>query len=331
MLSNTKNAGVPMPIWHDAAMEIKRLRYFLAVVRAGTVTAAAERLHLAQPALSRQLRHLEDELGVVLFDRSGPRLRLTSAGRQLIDSATDLVSRADQIESVAHHMAHGGLRRVVVAASETTIHEVVAPFVARLSPTDPFVSIREVPAQQVPHTVAEGADLGVAATEPVAHGLSWQPLTDVPLRAYVAATHPWAVERRGSVELAELVREPLVLLTGEHPARAVLDRAVVAAGLAFAHVEESSTARMIQALAAAGSGVGVVTDLPHFSAYPLLINASDGNPLRLALHACWSTQHYAAPAIASFVARLGEFAIAHVRPAAWRLDAGGSAGHRPPS
>ncbi|WP_370369330.1 LysR family transcriptional regulator [Catenulispora sp. GP43] len=304
-------------------MEVKRLRYFLAVARAGTVTAAAEQLHIAQPALSRQLRSLEAELGVALFDRAGPRLRLTSAGRQLIESATDLVGRADQIDSMAHHMAHGGLRRVVVAASDTTISEVLAPFVAQLAPADPFVSIRAVAAHQVAHAVMDGCDLGVAATVPVAHSMAWQPLTDVPLRAYVATDHPWAVQGRRSVELVELVREKLVLLTGEHPARTVIDQAVAEAELAFGEVEESTSGQMIQGLAAAGFGVGVVTDLPRFSAYPLLITTAGGNTLRLFLHACWSAQHYAAPAIASFVERLREFAVDQVHTAAWQANADG--------
>ncbi|MEU1945493.1 LysR family transcriptional regulator, partial [Streptomyces sp. NPDC020125] len=160
-------------------MELKRIRYFLEVVRAGTVTAAAERLHIAQPAISRQLRYLETELGLVLFDRIGPRLRLTSAGRQFVGVAEDLVRRADRIESAARQMARGELSHVAVAAAQTTITEVLAPFVATLAPDDPFISVREVPADQIHGTVREYADLGVAAGPADDPTLTWRPLTDV--------------------------------------------------------------------------------------------------------------------------------------------------------
>ncbi|MCL7492574.1 LysR family transcriptional regulator [Streptomyces sp. MCA2] len=301
-------------------MEIKRFRYFLAVVHAGTVTGAAERLHVAQPAVSRQLRHLETELGLALFDRIGPRLRLTSAGRQFVAVAEDLVSRADRIDSVAQHMARGGLSHVVVAAAQTTINEVLAPFVATLTRSDPFLSVREVPADQIQTTVREQADLGIAAGPAYDPMLEWRPLTDVPLRAYVAPTHRWATHGRRTITISELVTEELLLLTGEHPARGVLDEAVSKAGLTYTHVTESSNALMCEALAASGFGVGVVTDLPRFGGYPLLIDTAGPTTLRLQLRACWPPHHYAAEALTSFLDRLAEFAATYVHDTAWQTS-----------
>ncbi|WP_406222706.1 LysR family transcriptional regulator [Streptomyces decoyicus] len=301
-------------------MEIKRFRYFLAVVHAGTVTGAAERLHVAQPAVSRQLRHLETELGLALFDRIGPRLRLTSAGRQFVAVAEDLVSRADRIDSVAQHMARGELSHVVVAAAQTTINEVLAPFVATLTRSDPFLSVREVPADQIQTTVREQADLGIAAGPAYDPMLEWRPLTDVPLRAYVAPTHRWATHGRRTITISELVTEELLLLTGEHPARGVLDEAVSKAGLTYTHVTESSNALMCEALAASGFGVGVVTDLPRFGGYPLLIDTAGPTTLRLQLRACWPPHHYAAEALTSFVDRLAEFAATYVHDTAWQTS-----------
>ncbi|WP_329170000.1 LysR family transcriptional regulator [Streptomyces decoyicus] len=301
-------------------MEIKRFRYFLAVVHAGTVTGAAERLHVAQPAVSRQLRHLETELGLALFDRIGPRLRLTSAGRQFVAVAEDLVSRADRIDSVAQHMARGGLSHVVVAAAQTTINEVLAPFVATLTRSDPCLSVCEVPADQIQTTVREQADLGIAAGPAYDPMLEWRPLTDVPLRAYVAPTHRWAIHGRRTITISELVTEELLLLTGEHPARAVLDEAVSKAGLTYTHVTESSNALMCEALAASGVGVGVVTDLPRFGGYPLLIDTAGPTTLRLQLRACWPPHHYAAEALTSFLDRLAEFAATYVHDTAWQTS-----------
>ncbi|MGW7574567.1 LysR family transcriptional regulator [Streptomyces sp. NPDC054765] len=301
-------------------MGIRRFRYFLAVVQSGTVTGAAERLHVAQPAVSRQLRHLETELGLALFDRIGPRLRLTSAGRQFVAVAEDLVSRADRIDSVAQHMARGGLSHVVVAAAQTTINEVLAPFVATLTRDDPFLSVREVPADQIQTTVREQADLGIAAGPAYDPMLAWRPLTDVPLRAYVAPTHRWATHGRRTITIAELVTEKLLLLTREHPARAVLDEAVSTAGLTYTHVTESSNARMCEALAASGFGVGVVTDLPRFGGHPLLIDTAGPTTLRLQLRACWPPHHYAAEALTAVLDRLAEFAATYVHDTAWQTS-----------
>lgn len=311
-----------MPHRHTVEMEIKRCRYFLAVVQDGTVTGAAKQLHVAQPAVSRQLRQLETELGLVLFDRSGPRLRLTSAGRQFVTAAEDLVSRADQIEAAARYMARGGLSRVVVAAAQTTINEVVAPFVATLGPDDPFVSVREVPADRIHTAVSKDADLGLAAGPPHDPTLAWRPLTDVPLRAYVAPTHRWATHGRRSITIAELVTEHLLLLTQEHPTRAVLDQAVAKAGLTYAHVTESSNALMCEALAASGFGVGITTDLPRLGGCPLLIDTVERTTLSLQLHACWTPQHYAARALTAVVDRLAEFAVTYVHDTAWRTGSG---------
>jgi DNA-binding transcriptional LysR family regulator len=82
-------------------MELRHLRYFVATAEAGTVSGAAARLHLTQPGLSRQLRQLEKDLGVPLFDRSGTRLDLSTTGRALLPQARDLLQRADALKVAA--------------------------------------------------------------------------------------------------------------------------------------------------------------------------------------------------------------------------------------
>jgi DNA-binding transcriptional LysR family regulator len=73
-------------------MDLRHIRTFVTVAEVGTVSKAASRLHVAQPALSRQIAHLEDELGVRLFDRAGRRLLLTGEGEQLLSDCRGLLN-----------------------------------------------------------------------------------------------------------------------------------------------------------------------------------------------------------------------------------------------
>ncbi|MGH3239073.1 MAG: LysR family transcriptional regulator, partial [Spirillospora sp.] len=122
-------------------MELRVLRYFLAVVDAGSVTKAAEEVHVAQPSLSRQLRGLETSLGMTLFDRTGRRMRLTAAGLRFLPIARDLVTRADTARAAAAAIAGGQATRLTVAAPATTITDVIAPFLAECGPGDPIVMV----------------------------------------------------------------------------------------------------------------------------------------------------------------------------------------------
>ena len=72
-------------------MDIRSMQYFLAVIREGTISAAAESLHVAQPSLSRQMKDLEEELGVTLFERGNRRITLTEEGQVLRRRAEELV------------------------------------------------------------------------------------------------------------------------------------------------------------------------------------------------------------------------------------------------
>src|SRR5438876_12055666 len=90
------------------AVELRHLRYFVAVAQEENVSRAALKLHVSQPALSRQIRDLEDELGFLLLERSAKSVRLTEAGRAFLLEARAVLQRAEDAVKAARAIATGG-------------------------------------------------------------------------------------------------------------------------------------------------------------------------------------------------------------------------------
>jgi DNA-binding transcriptional LysR family regulator len=199
------------------------------------------------------------------------------------------------------------LDRLLVAAPTATITELLAPFLGTLGREEPLVLVREVSTTRAYAALETGADLAISPA-PVTGSLAHLHMGAVLLRAHVAPDHPWA-QRSGTVELAELVEERLFLLPQDNVSRIELDLAVARAGLAYGEVTECAVGRVIQAYAAAGRGVGVVTDLPRFGARSLRIAppGASGEPLQIVLHAAWDPTHFAADVIESMARRIGFF------------------------
>src|SRR5512139_310007 len=166
------------------SMELRVLRYFLAVVDTGSVTRAAEEVHVAQPSLSRQLRGLESSLGMALFDRTGKQMRLTAAGHRFLPIARDLVTRADTARAAAAAIANGQATRLTVAAPATTITDVIAPYLATRGPDDPIVTVEEESPTRAYRALARGADVAICSGPPLRR-FAWRPVARLPLWAYV--------------------------------------------------------------------------------------------------------------------------------------------------
>jgi DNA-binding transcriptional LysR family regulator len=106
--------------------ELRHLRYFVAVAEALSFTQAAERLHIAQPALSATIRQLETELGVELLERTSRKVRLTSAGELLLERARATLASAEETFAVVRDAGRGLVGRVRIAASPAARYGEVA-------------------------------------------------------------------------------------------------------------------------------------------------------------------------------------------------------------
>lgn len=286
-------------------MELRTLGYFVAVADMGSVSAAADVVHVTQPAISRQLRQLEIELGVDLFVRSAGRLRLSAAGREFLPYARDVLHRADGARAAARSYAAGRLERITIAAPTTTLTDVIAPFLATLGPDDPMPTVFESGPREAYDALRHGADLAIV-TEPPQAPLASAALAVLPVWAYVPADHPWAA--RGSIGLDELAGETVLALTGGFKPRQILDAELRAVQLSPEHVVECSNPQVAQALAAAGRGIAVVSDDPRFGLVPLQVVGPTG-PLRIELFAAWEPDHHAAATLAALAARVRTFCV----------------------
>lgn len=285
-------------------MELRTLRYFLAVVDAGSVTAASRAVHVAQPSLSRQLRALEAELGVELFVREGRRFRPSPAGRRFLPIVRDLVARADSARATMRALAAGATVPLTVAAHPTTIADVIAPFVAARGPTLGAPTFVAASADEAYDALARSeVDLAISTTPPPRESAAIL-LARFPIWAQVPATHPWAGET--SVRLATLLGQPLIVLDETHGTRRVFEDEVRRSGGSYEAAGEVSVPRIAQALAAAGAGVAVLTDDPGYDLRKLEIEGGDGT-LAISLHAVWNPTHYAAAPIRRFADELGAF------------------------
>lgn len=286
-------------------MELRTLRYFVAVANLGSVTAAAASVPMTQPSMSRQIRDLERELQLELFDRREGRLRLTAAGLQYLPVAQRLLAHADEAVEAAQTIAAGRLQHLTIAAPGTTLTDVIAPFLATLSHDDPMPAVWEEVPTTVYATLARGADLAIG-TAPPQPPLVGRALADLPVWAYVPRTHPWA--DREAVELSDLLGETLLLQTRDFHPRRALDQAVSAVGLGWRDIHEFATAEVAQAVAASGRGIAVVSDDPRFGLRPLAIVGPHGR-IRIHLYAAWERHHHGAAAIGGIARRLAEFCV----------------------
>jgi len=276
-------------------LELRLLRYLIAVVDHGSVSRAAARLAVAQPSLSRQLRALEAELGVTLFDRSQRALRLAPAGEAFLPMARDLVIRADRAVAAMTTLGTSLATPVTLVAPETTVADVIAPFVAAHGSDMPAVNVREALPSEVFDAVVDGvADLGVSSgAVPAARATC--SVASFPVWAYVSMEHRWARRRR--VRIRELVTEPLVVLSHSHGTRRLFDAAVaVSRACTPPSLPRPTCPRSRRRSRAAGRGVAIVTDDGRYGLHGLRVVTSDG-PLRIPLQAGWDPTHYAAARI----------------------------------
>lgn len=243
-------------------MEIRHLRYFVAVAEERNFSRAAERLHMAQPPLSAQIRQLEDEIGVRLLARTTRSVELTPAGGVFLEQARLLLERAETAAEHARRAARGEMGRLRLGFTGSATYELLPALTRAFRERHPDV-VLELTGEMLTPAQVEGllaGRLDVGFLRPPVHaaGLEVHVVRREPLIAVLPAQHRLAEHRR--VRLAELAGEPFVTYPSQW--RSVVYDAVVeacrASGFApSVKLEVRETATLVS-FVAAGLGVALV-------------------------------------------------------------------------
>ena len=256
-------------------MELRHLRYFIAVAEAENVSRAALKLHVSQPALSRQIRDLEDELGFLLLERSAKSVRLTDAGRVFLTEARAALQRVDEGVKAARAVATGGRGELHVGFAPSPTARILPPALRAFQAELPNVRVRlhDLSTEEMLAGLREGKLQMALMVKPVAailRGLNFTDLTTDILRFAVAPKHPLAKKR--VITLAEIAREPLVVYSrSDYPDyHEMLGELFAAAKARPRIVEEHDGVTSIIAAVESGAGVALLSESVACMAGPRL-------------------------------------------------------------
>jgi DNA-binding transcriptional LysR family regulator len=291
-------------------MELRHLRYFEAVARHSHVTRAAEELHIAQPALSKQISQLEQELDVALFDRVGRNVRLTEAGEALLPHVRMVLA---QVEAARAEMAERvGLRRgrAAIGTPPTVGTQLLPKALADFNQQYPGIEFRlhEAGVQTLLDLLEAGlADMAVVTLPVDDSNLMVAELFGEELVVVARNTH-WLASQ-SSVTLDELRNEGWLLSPKSYELRETTLHACHQAGFAPRVVLDGGEMDTLLHLVAAGVGITLVPRLavPHDN--NLVMVQIAGQNLRRSLGLVWRNDRVASPAARA----LREFLVEHLR------------------
>lgn len=244
-------------------MELRHLRYFVAVAEAENVSHAALKLRISQPGISRQIRDLEDEIGFPLFERSAKSVRLTAAGKVFLAEAREVLSHAEAAVKKARDVAHNGSGEIHVGYAPSLTVQILPQVLRKFQEQFPHVrvSLHDLSSEGMLSQLS-AKTLQVALTiHPPAkmlRELSYFELARYAMVVAVAPNHPLA--KLKAVTLQQVAPEPLIGLSRkEYPEAHVETKKLFAAvGLKPNFAEEHEGGTSIIAAVEAGRGIALV-------------------------------------------------------------------------
>jgi LysR family hca operon transcriptional activator len=242
-------------------MELRHLRYFVAVAEAGSLTVAAEqRLHTSQPSLSRQIRDLEDEVGAQLLRRSARGIEMTPAGRAFLDHARSVLSQVEAAGEAARRVAHPA--KPCFAMGFLTGHELKWMPEALQILHDELPNIDVMISSQYSPRLADGLskgkiDAAFLRREAGVPDLAFRLLVKEPLVVVLPSDHHLAA--RKAISPTDLMGETFVTVSDTAPVlRVVIDNYLKQSGVNITPAHEADHLAMGMSLIASTRGVGLL-------------------------------------------------------------------------
>lgn len=250
-------------------MDLRTLRYFIAVLEAGSLSRAAGSLYIAQPALTAQIKKLEAELGAQLFDRSHAGVTPTPAGVQLYEDARRLLSDADAVRERIQRLPQGPEGSVTVALPFLLASLLMGPVLAQLKASHPRIrvfAIDDLSLMVRKAMLDRRADVGILVDAPQVEGLQCRPLVresmyfcghDSDGSVTKMLRHPRkkkASPARPEIDFSDAVALPLVLQSRRFAIRRGVEDAAAALGLPLNIAHEQDSTRVIRSLYLCGAG-----------------------------------------------------------------------------
>ena len=309
----------------ERILELRHLRYFVAVAEELHFGRAAERLHIAQPPLSRQVRDLEEEIGAPLFDRVARGVELTAAGRAFLPEARLTLAQAERAQRTALRAAKGEIGRLRVGFVEAATYSAILPNVLgffRMHLPQIGLSLFEMSSIEQEEAFRDGRiDLGMLDNPPLDAG-RWLNVESVyadPLVAALPDSHDLATRAR--IALADLADDPFVLFPRGGAPR-LYDEFIAscrAAGFSPRVVQQAAGWHTLAGLVGAGVGTGFVPQsLADAQRQGIVYRKVRGLTVAVAMSAVWKKGDKS-PVRERFVTALR--AVAHARPSAGRKGA----------
>ena len=238
---------------------LRQMQAFLGVAEQGSFTKAAERLRMAQPALSQLVRDLERELGIRLFDRTTRRVELTQAGREFQGASAKILHDLDLAVRNANALAERGRGRVVIAAPPLLASMLLPQAIAELRACHPGLQAAIIDARTdtIVQAVRLGqADCGLGTFSKGEDGIERLPLARDSLMLFCNPGHAFA--GRDAIAWAELAEQPMITLTRDSGIRLLVELGYETAELPLHPVYEVSQITTALALVEAGLGIAVL-------------------------------------------------------------------------
>ncbi|CAE6907276.1 HTH-type transcriptional regulator ArgP [Paraburkholderia domus] len=239
-------------------MDLRQLRYFVKVVECGNVTRASEALHIAQPAISQQMRNLERDLGMQLLERSVQGVAPTAAGQTLYRHAIELLRQADSTRELLRQDAELPQGRVSVAMPSSTARMVAIPLARTIRDRYPGIALEllEAPSAELGSLIGSGrVELAVVVDAVETRGVAAQRLLTEAL--YLIAWPEFQMPRE-PVSISELARMPLILPSAPNTIRSRVEWALREAGLPCEILFEASSTALLFAAVMAKLGVTIL-------------------------------------------------------------------------